>query len=74
MGRWMVLGIVIPPVCCAGPPIKSELFLICPVSQPVETDIHGFCAFGLDTVVDDAFGRGVVCLNRGGRLLVAHLF
>eukprot|EP00956_Cyclotella_meneghiniana_P036364 scaffold124602_cov42-Cyclotella_meneghiniana.AAC.2 len=32
MGCWMVLGKVVSPVCCAGPPVKSELFLICPVS------------------------------------------
>jgi hypothetical protein len=40
----------------------------------VETHIHCFCVTRLDVVVDDAEGRAVVGLHRGGRLLVSHFF
>ena len=72
MRRWVVLGKVIPPVRRAGAPVEPELFLIFAVSQPVETHIHGFRAFWLDTIVDDALGRGVVNLYGRGRLFVAQ--
>ena len=70
----MVFGIVIAHICWAGPPVESELLLIFPIAEPVEPHIHRFRALGLDSIVDDAFGRGVICLNGSGRLFVAHLF
>ena len=74
MGRRVILGIVISSVVRPRPREKSELFLIdCPVAKPVESHVHGFCAFGLYSAVDDAVGRRVVCLNGGARMLVPHL-
>jgi len=72
MRRWVVFGKVVPPVRRAGAPVKSEVFLVCAVSQPVERHVHGFRAFWLDMIVDDALGRGVVGLYGRGRLFVAQ--
>ena len=72
MRRWVVFGKVIPSVRRPRAPIKAELFLICTVSQPVKSHIHGFRAFWLDTIVDDALGRGVIGLYGRGRLFVAQ--
>ena len=38
----------------------------------MQLHIHGFEALRLDVVVDDAFCRAVVCLQRCARLRVAH--
>ena len=56
----------------AWAPVDAELFLAFAISEPVESHVHGFGPFGLDLSVDDAFGGGVVCLERGGRLCVSE--
>ena len=41
--------------------------------EPVKVHVHSFCLLGLDFVVDDCLGRGVVCLDGRPRLFVAEL-
>ncbi len=71
--RRMMFRPVVGVVRGAGAPVKSKLFLVdAAIPQPMETHIHGFDTFWLDPFVDDAFGSGIVDLNRGGRLFVPH--
>ena len=60
----MVLGKVIRLVGRARLPVDSDLALLDSISDPVEPHVHGFGAFRLDGFVGDAFGCGVVGLDR----------
>ncbi len=70
----VVLGPVVSFVGMSRTPEESELVLGFPASEPMESHVHGFGAFGLNVVVHNAHGCCVVGLHRNGRLLVAHLF
>ena len=69
----MVLGVVIGEILLAGFPVHSELSLLDPILDPVESHVHCLGSFGFDRVVGDAFCGGVVCLDRCGAVLrMAH--
>mmetsp|Transcript_14003 Transcript_14003/g.31893 ORF Transcript_14003/g.31893 Transcript_14003/m.31893 type:complete len:205 (-) Transcript_14003:3807-4421(-) len=70
----VVLGHVVGIVECAGSPVEAELVAEFAVAEPVKTHVHGFGLLGLDGVVDDAGGGGVIGLDWGGGLLVAQFF
>ena len=59
----MVLRVVVRVVGLAGLPVDSELPLLDPVSYPEEAHVHCFGSLGLDSVVGNSFGRGVVGLH-----------
>ena len=69
---WMMFCPVVGVVCGTRAPEKSKLFLDVAIPQPVETHVHGFGAFWLYPFVEDAFGSGIVDLDRGGWLFVSH--
>ena len=69
----MVFGVVVGEILLAWLPVHSELALLHTVSNPVESHIHGLGALGLDCVVGDAFGCGIVGLDWSGAVLrMAH--
>ena len=71
----MVLGKVIRLVGRARLPVDSEFALLDSISDPVEPHVHGFRALRLDSFVGDAFGGGVVGLDRcGAFFLPSHFF
>jgi hypothetical protein len=50
MGGGVMFRPVIPLLLCPWAPIKSELFLVdASIAQPMESHVHGFCAFWLDS-------------------------
>ncbi|EJK50728.1 hypothetical protein THAOC_30183 [Thalassiosira oceanica] len=59
----VVLGHVVGKVECAGSPIEAELVAEVAVAEPVKVHVHGFGLLGLDGVVDDAGGGGVIGLD-----------
>lgn len=71
LGR-MVLGEIIGKIVTAFLPVDSELALADAIADPVEAHVDGFGAALLDSVVDDAFGTGVVSLDWSGGLGPAH--
>ncbi len=70
--RRMVLGEVVGQIVGATAPVDEELALGDVVFDPVEAHVDGFGAALLDSVVDDAFGTGVVSLDWSGGLGPAH--
>ena len=70
--RWMVLGPVIRFVGRARPPVISELALGVAAAEPVETHVHRPEGLGEDYVVEDPVSGGIVGLDGGSRLRVAH--
>ena len=69
----MVLGVVVGKILLARFPMHSELSLFHTVSDPIEAHVHSLGAFGLDSVIGNAFSCGIVCLDRSGStLFVAH--
>ena len=70
----MMFCAVVSVVRWDGAPVKLKLFLVdAAIPQPMEMHIHGFGTFWLHPFVDDAFGGGIVDLNRGGRLFVPQI-
>ena len=63
---------IVALVLWARHPIMPKLELHDAIAEPVESHVHGIRALGGDGVVDHAEGRGVVGLDRGGGLRVAH--
>ncbi len=70
----MVLSPIVSIVGFTRPPIKFELVLAFSVSEPVETHIHGFGAFGLHLAINNGISHGIVGLDGSGWLFVAHFF
>ena len=74
----MVMGMmfreIIRKVVSALAPVDDELALADAVLDPVEFHIDAFGAALLDGVVGDAGGDGIVGLDRGGGLGMAHFF
>ena len=67
------LGVVIGSVVLASFPYNVELFLCFPAFEPVHSLVISFSTLGCHRVVDEAFGRGVVCDDRCLGLWVSHL-
>ena len=65
-----VIGLVLGP----GGPVVPVLPLGVATRKPMEMHAHGFGSLWLDVVVDDSKRSGVVCLDGGLGLLVAHLY
>ena len=64
MTGWVVFFPVVHQVGLTRLPEEVELVLVdTAVMKPMESHVHGFCSFGLDTTVDDAFGSAVVSLD-----------
>ena len=55
-------------------PEVPKLLLRFATPKPMEAHIHRFRSAQLNIVFDDAEGRAVVSLHRGGWLLVPHFF
>ena len=56
-------------------PVHSEFALFHSISNPVESNVHGFGSLCFDCVVGDSCSGGVVCLDWcWAQLLVAHFF
>ena len=62
----MVLRVVVRVVGLAGLPVDSKLSLLDSVTYPEEVHVHCFGLLGLDGVVCNSFGRGVVGLHGSG--------
>ena len=69
-----VLGPIISSVARSASPVDAELFLRRPVSQPMETHVHCFGAFGLDIIGHDSLRCRVVRLHGRARLWVPQFF
>ena len=70
--HWMVLGPVVRFVGRARPPVVSKLALGVAASEPVEAHVHRFEGLGEDYVGEDPVRGGIVGLDGGPRLSVAH--
>ena len=70
----VVFGPIIAFVGGPWAPVDAELFLRFSVSYPMVFHVHGFCCLWLDFVVGDTMCCGVVRLDWGGRLGMAHFF
>ena len=70
----MVLGDVVSDVFTTRAPINMELLLAYPVPDPMKAHVDGFGAAELHVAGGEADGGGVVDLDGGGRLGMAHFF
>ena len=70
----MMLGGVVAKIGGSGFPEMEKLALRSAASEPVQTHIHRFEAFACNVVGYNSVRRGVVCLYRSWRFLVAHFF
>ena len=68
----VLLCYIVALVIRARHPIMPKLELRGTIAKPMETHVHGIRLLGGDCVVHHAEGRGVVCLDRGGGLGMAH--
>ena len=68
----MVLRYIVALVIRSRHPIMPKLELRDTIAKPMETHVRGIRPLGGDCVVHHAEGRGVVCLDRGGGLGMAH--
>ena len=71
IGR-MMLSEVIRPIVGAFVPINPELPLLYPVNHPVKAHVEGITAYLAYVPIEEAFGGGVVYLQRNGALYVPH--
>ena len=74
MNGGVVFCDVIAKVGVSGWPVGAKLLLIVAASEPMKSHIHGLGAFGLDGIGHNTKGRGVVDLNGGWGLGMAHGF
>ena len=70
----MVFGEIVSVVLLSSLPVDFELALSHAIADPVETHVDCFGASLLDSVIDDSFCTGIVCLNWRGGLWVAKKF
>ncbi len=68
----MMFGKIIGQVCGAWAPVYFELFVFDTILDPIESHVHGFGSLLFDLFVCKAVGRGIIDLDWGGRLWVAH--
>ena len=74
MNGRMMFGEVVAKIGGSGFPEMEKLALRRTASEPVQMHIHRFEAFFCNVVGYKSVRRGVVCLGRCWRLLVAHFF
>ena len=74
MGRGMVLGEVVATVVTALAPEDEKLALMDAILDPVKAHIHGFRFSLAHGAVGNSGGTGIVGLDGGGRLWIAHFF
>ncbi len=55
-----------------GAPVWAKMLLVCTATEPMEVHVHGLGLFGLDGIVDNAKGCGVVGLDWREWLGMAH--
>ena len=65
---WMMLGGEVRQVVLSRFPIDMEVSLFSPVSQPVESHVHGFGSLLFDGVIDYPLGCTIIGLDRCGWL------
>ena len=65
---------IISIIILAFTPIVSKLFAIASVAHEPVLHVGRFGRFGLKVFVDESQGGGIVSLDAGGRLFVAHFF
>ena len=68
-----MFGKIIGLVLGTGLPINVELILGGTATKPIELHVNSFQAFLFDSVVGNAGGCIIVCLERGGWLRMAQL-
>jgi hypothetical protein len=71
LGRVM-LREVVAQVFAAWGPVDFKVALIGSVTDPIKAHVDGFQRLLLYSAVNDAIYGGVVCLEWGGGLMVAH--
>ena len=69
---WVVFSPVICIIEFSRSPVNPELVLAFPISEPMETHIHGFGAFRLDLTVAHCLCHRVVRLKWGRGLCVSE--
>ena len=69
-----MFGDVVCDVFTTGAPINMELLLAHPVPDPMEAHVDGLGAAELHAAGGEADGGGVVDLDGGGWLGMAHFF
>ena len=68
----MMLGTAVSQVLVSWCPVVAEVFLGVEASDPPEAHFHGLEHFVHRGFVGDAYGSGVVALNRRRGLRLAH--
>ncbi len=71
LGRVMLREVVAQVVAAWGP-VDIKVALIGSVTDPIKAHVDSFRRLLFHGSVDDAIGGGVVCLEGGCRLVVAH--
>ena len=74
MNGRMMFGGVVAKIGGSRFPEMAKLALRSAASEPVQTHIHIFEVFACNVVGYNSVRRGVVCLYRCCRLLLAHFF
>lgn len=67
-----MLGEVIGGIVDAFAPVNEKLTIFDAIFDPVKTHVNGFGSTLFYIVVGDTGGNGIVGLDWGGRLWVAH--
>ena len=62
---WVMFLDIIPHVLASWFPINEKVFFFLPVLHPIRLHVHYPRPFFSYRSSDDAFGRGVVCLDWG---------
>ncbi len=68
MGGAMMFGPVVSQVCCAGPPVETQLALGFMASQPVKLHVHCFGLPWLYVACDNCVGSAAISLHWCGWL------
>ena len=73
MGSGVVLGVLVPKIDVTWSVVDKGLLLGFAILDPVEVHVDSFGSFLFDGFVGKPDGGGVVDLDGGGRLGMAHL-
>ena len=75
---WVMLGMIVCMVgiitVCTFFPENLEVELVFSVTKPVVSHVPGLCFLYCDVVVGKSLGCSIICLDRGGRLWMTHLY
>ena len=63
---------IVSIIILAFTPVVPKLFAIASVAHEPVLHVGGFGRFGLKVFIDEPQGGGVVSLDAGGRLFMAH--